>query len=158
MKRAVTLSLVSFLAWGPPLLAQQKDPKPAEKKSGAEDRESPQDTERKRLRKRIQDAIRRARRGAVVKPAPVKPAKPDAVREALVEVQRAVSRAQGEADLKAMAEELDKAEKALMRARQELWKKLRAQQTERKGTGGSKSKPASRPASGEPSKRGGAGR
>ena len=70
--------------------------------------------------------------------------------EALAEVQRAVSRAQGEADLKTMQEELNKAEKALMKARQELWKKLRAQQTQKEKSGGSKSKPASRKASGEP--------
>jgi hypothetical protein len=153
--------LVSCLVWSPALLAQQEgpkpaqkqDPKPAEKKGDAEDRKRAQDREMERLQKRIQEAIRRARRGGgVARPAPVKPAKRDAVHEALVEVQRAISRAQREENLKAMQEELDRAEKALMKARQELWKKLRAQEArkEKEQTGGSESKPTSRPASGGP--------
>ncbi len=142
---------MSCLVLGPTLLAQQKqDPKPAQKEGEAEVKESAKEREMHRLRKRIQEAIRRARRGAVVRPAPVKPAKKDPMQEALAEVQRAVSRAQGEADLKTMQEELNKAEKALMKARQELWKKLRAQQTQKEKSGGSKSKPTSRKASGEP--------
>ena len=157
MIRAVLLSLMSCLVLGPALLAQQQDPKPAEEKGDAEDRESAKDREMQRLRKRIQEAIRKARNRGGVKPA-VKPAKRDVVREALAEVQRAVSRAQSAADLKAMQEELDKAEKALMKARQELWKKLRAQQTQKERTGGSKGKSTKRPASGGPPTPGDSGR
>ena len=134
MMRALTVSLVSCLFWCPVLVAQKKeDPKPAEKKS-EEDARDAKAAEMDRLRKRIEEAIRRAKRrgGArVVNLPPAGTLKKDAVHKALAEVQQAVERAQKSADLQAMQDEINKAEKALMKARQELWKKLRAEKAEK---------------------------
>ncbi len=120
------LAFISCLLWSPALVAQEKQaPKPSEQKSA--DQLLGKVMADRTMKRVLDDVIRQAGRGMLLKLPPAEPLKRNPVREALAEVQQAVQRAQHLADLKAVRKELDKAEKALMKARQELWKKVREQ-------------------------------
>ncbi len=109
--------------------------------------QEPKEAERARLNeKRIIEMIRRARADAarrrggpirigenedgvivLVGRLPAVLRHKDSIRQALVDVRRAVQQAQRTQDPKEIRKQLDHAEKALMKARKELWKRVREQ-------------------------------